>query len=163
MDHVVALINRVPNDGLHPLALLPRLPVHILNSTVGAEERIVHTELIEPYPDLLGRFANEAWNISSSENISSQTVLNDHLDRSKELVILSKVVSSPVSTKLLGAEEEGTCQDMRSASALVTVDKSTVALSLLGSAVGVMEIAMLDHFAIFSHMLSSHRDSLGRF
>ena len=52
---------------------------------------------------------------------------------------------------------------MGSAGALVTSDKSTVALSLLGSTVSVMEVTMLDLFAVVSHMLGSDRDSLGRF
>ena len=89
--------------------------------------------------------------------------MHDHLDGSEELVILSEVVSSPVGAELLGAEEEGACQDMGSAGALVTSDKSTVALSLLGSTVSVMEVTMLDLFAVVSHMLGSDRDSLGRF
>ena len=122
---------------------------------MSAEEGIVHTELVESYPDLLGWNTDEAWYVSSAENVSSKTVLHDHLDGSEELVILSEVVSSPVGAELLGAEEEGACQDMGSAGALVTSDKSTVALSLLGSAVGVMKVTVFNHFTIRFHMLSS--------
>ena len=52
---------------------------------------------------------------------------------------------------------------MGSAGALVTSDKSTVALSLLCGAISVMEVTMLDPLAVISHMIGSDRDSLGRF
>ena len=130
---------------------------------MSAEEGIVHTELVESYPDILGWNTDEAWYVSSAENVSSETVLHDHLDGSEELFILSEVVSSPVGAELLGAEEEGASQDMGSASTLVTSDKSTVALSLLGGAISVMEVTMLDHFAVVAHMLGSDRHSLGIF
>jgi len=76
---------------------------------VGAEEGIIHSELVEPYPDLIGRNTNKSWYVGSTEYVSSQTVLHDHLDGSEEFFILSEVVSSPVCAKLLGAEEEGAC------------------------------------------------------
>ena len=83
VDHIIALVDRVPNDGLDSFALIPWLSVNVINSAVGAEEGIVHTKLVESYPDLFGRNAKEAWNISSTENISSKTVLHDHLDGSE--------------------------------------------------------------------------------
>ena len=52
---------------------------------------------------------------------------------------------------------------MRSSCAIITINKSTIALSLLDSAVGVMKITMLNHFTIRTHMLSSKRDSPCRF
>ena len=130
---------------------------------MSAEEGIVHAELVESYPDLLGWNTDEAWYVSSTEDVSSKTVLHDHLDGSEELFILSEVVSSPVGAELLGAEEVGACQDMGSASTVVTSDESTVALSLLCGAISVMEVTMLDPLAVISHMIGSDRDSLGRF
>ena len=107
VDHIVALVDRVSNDSLHPLTLLPRLSINIIVSAVSTEERIIHAELVKSYPDILRWDANEAWYISSTKYISSKTILHDHLDRSKELGILSVVVSSPVCAKFLGAEEKG--------------------------------------------------------
>ena len=49
---------------------------------------------------------------------------------------------------------------MGSASAFITIDKSTVALSLLGGTVGIMEVTMLNHFAISTSMLRSGGNSL---
>ena len=83
MDHVVALVDRVPNDRLHSLALCPWLSVHIINRAMGAEEGIVHAELVESYPDLLGWNTDEAWYVSSAEDVTGKTVLHDHLDGSE--------------------------------------------------------------------------------
>ena len=83
VDHVVALVDRVPNDRLHSFTLCPWLSVHIINRAMGAEEGIVHAELVESYPDLLGWNTDEAWNVSSAEDVSGKTVLHDHLDGSE--------------------------------------------------------------------------------
>ena len=53
VNYVVALIDRVSNDSLHSLALIPRLPVNIVDRTVGTEEGIIRTELVKPYPNIL--------------------------------------------------------------------------------------------------------------
>ncbi len=103
MDHVVASIDSISDDVLDALSLNPRLSVNIVDVTVSAEEGIVHTGLVHSHPHLLRWFSNEAWDVSTSKNVSTKTILHDHLDRAVHLLIFSKVISGPVSTELLRA------------------------------------------------------------
>ena len=79
VNHVVALIDRVSNDSLHSFALMPRLPVHIMDRAVGTEEGIIHAKLVKPHPNFLRWDTEETWYISSAEDITSKTVLHNHL------------------------------------------------------------------------------------
>ena len=101
MNHVVSPINGIPDNVLNALCLAPGLSFRVVNVGMGAEEREVHTSLIEAYPDLISWHTDEAWDVCSTEDITSKTVLHDHFYSSKHFLILREVIAGPICTILL--------------------------------------------------------------
>jgi len=101
VNHIIAPIDSISDNFLDALSLDPRLTVRIVDIAVRTEEGEVHASLVHSDPHLLYRLANKAWNVSSAKDISSNTILHDHLDGTPYFVINCVVVASPVSAPLL--------------------------------------------------------------
>ena len=130
---------------------------------MSSEEWHVHTDLVHTYPHLLRRCANEAWNVSPTEDVPANTILHDHLDSTVNFSIFGEVVSSPVSSELLGSKEVRARKDKRSSCCIITSNKTTVTLSLLSGTIGVMELTMLNFLSVCANVLGSSRNSLASF
>lgn len=130
---------------------------------MSSEEWHIHTGLVHTYPHLLRWCANEAWNVSTTKDVTSNAILHDHFYGTINFSIFGEVVSSPVSSELLGSKEVRACKNKRSTSCIITSNKTSVTLSLLGGTIGVMELTMLNFLSICANVLSGSGNSLADF
>ena len=160
VDHIVSSVDGISDNLLDSLSLDPWLSVNVVDIAVSSEEWHIHTSLVHTYPHFLRGCTNEAWDVSTSEDVATKSILHDHLDRTKDFFVFSIVVTSPVSTIFLRTKEVGASQDKWSQGSFVAIDKSLVAHLLLSGTIGVMELTMLNFFAIGTDMLGSSWDRL---
>lgn len=144
MHHVISSVDWISDRSLHSHCLEPRFSNCTVDVAVSSEERHVHANLVHSYPKLFRGYSDEAWNVSTAKNSATNSILHDHFNWAIDLLVDSIVISSPVSAKLLGAEEERTGKYKGPEGALVTSDQTTVGLSLLRSAVCVVELTVLN-------------------
>jgi hypothetical protein len=149
VNQVVAAIDRVTDGGLHTLGLKPWLTVHIVDVSMGAEEGVVTTNLVEGNPEVIGGLTVEAWGVGSSERMASVTELEDHGHGTLDLLPHGTVITSPVCTKLLRAKEEASRQNKGTTSLIVSLEKTTEGRSLVETSIGVMDL-LVEHLGTVS-------------
>ena len=120
MNHVVSSVDCISDRGLHSHCLKPRFSNGAVDVAVSSEERHIHAKLIHTYPYLFRRYANKAWDVSTTKEVATNSVLQDHLQGAVYLFVDSVVVSCPVRTELLGSEEERTGKNEGSECRFVT-------------------------------------------
>ena len=163
VDDVVPSVDSVSDGILHTLGLDPGLSIDTVDVAVSSEEGEVTTSLVHSDPHLFRWSSNEAWNVGTAKDSAANTVLNDHLNCTEDLNVLCVVVSSPVSAELLRAKEERAGEHERSQVVVVTSKKATVALSLLGGTISVVELTVLNFFAVGADVFGSRWQSLALF
>ena len=119
---------------------------------VSSEEGVIHTHLEEHYPKVFGWHAVESWNIRSSEWMSSVSKLKDHSHRSLKLREDGAVVSSPVGSEPLRAEEEASSQNEWASVVVVTPLQTVVGSSLHETSISVVDVTMLVLGSISLHV-----------
>ena len=153
MNHVISPINCIPDNVLDALCLAPRLSFWVVDVGMGTEEWEVHASLVEAYPDLICWHTDEAWDVCTTKDVSTKTVLHDHLDCAKHFLILGEIITSPICTVLLRSKEVGASEYKWPSSALVALIKTPMATHLLRGTIGVVEITVFNLFTVNADVL----------
>ena len=136
---------------------------------VSPEERIPASDLIEHDEEVISGRTVEAWNIRSSERVSSVAELHDHRNRPLKLFIDGPVVTSPVGAKLLRTKEEAPSEHERSLGVVVSLEQTAVGGPLVERSISIVDLKVspLSSISLDMDSIEGHRMSVcaedGRF
>lgn len=92
---------------------------------MSSHEGVPHSHLVELYIEVVSGLSVEAWNISTSIRVAGDSELNDLGKRTLNLREDGSVISSPVSSEFLGAQEETSSEDEGSEGVVVSGEKTS--------------------------------------
>lgn len=95
--------------------------------------------------------------------MATHSELEDHVDGALKFVFGGSIITGPVSSEFLRAEEEASSEHKRSSLVVISCQKTSPRASLVKCAVSIMDIAMLKAASIsliVSH-IERHRVSFG--
>ena len=74
MDKTVSEEDSVTYNFLDPFTLQPGLPINLVDVTMGPEEGIPHSKLVELYVKVLRGFSKVSWDVSATKEGSRNRV-----------------------------------------------------------------------------------------
>ena len=143
VNEIIALIDGVPDRFLNAESLQPWLTNQKIFIRVCAEERIPSAHLVELDIKIVRRMTKEPRNIRSTEWVTTDSILEQHVDRALNFRIGSSIVTSPKGSKFLATHEVCPSQNKWSLFLIISLQHTLVRSLLLDSSIGIMHVTVL--------------------
>lgn len=127
---------------------------------MSSEEREEGTKLVELNKQVISDVTVEARYVSTSEGVTAYPCLEEHIDGALKLAHCCSVVSCPVGSESLTAQEEGTSQNESSSFVVVSGQETSPRAALLQCSVHIMNVTILERATVGLPVDILHRHGL---